>query len=1117
MLVRALVFLLVLTVVPAATLQVAVALDPSDLLPAFEDGQLPPAMFGSRQGEDAHHAAGIGALATTVASYDAMRALAGRKGMTIALSQIRQAGTFLFSSTDPHGFGDDGGIVIRAANGWWLRQFAYDQSHPIELDWFETVFPGADIAPALGRIAWSFADFYVRVPSRPMTLYSSYLDFERGGSNPISVAGNDFGLEVRNGIQTVTSPSGDFIAAGLRPGMRIRLEGFSSVYNNRVTTIAADGMTRHRIRLTDATRVGDKARAAKVTEVRPPGRFALLESDTPVVIRQKPPYLEFEELHWTRERAVPGGFVYRAPLPWPTTQILADLGDGVADLGPPSPAVGFAGQWQYDPGTASLVVALPAPPADGLSGRAVVDGTGMDLRGLHWTRVQGQIWQAKGLPRAPSQLFAFHPAVQRAVNFGVSRTVKSLGGVKNEWEWYYDRLTGMLRVRFPDGVKDPNGKEGFALYHDGDITKMWRLPWQRDVTVGGPKHLLTFKGTYRHYGDRLRYTGGLWRSAPDGTFFAIESAATFIGIVRGSRARVHVNIEGVFNGGIDPKGFELVEASGVVRDRNGVGARYVSHLHYGRIGDLDVAYKLVNDTPVELDSEGHVEDIPGYGARTNMGGGGIGVAKVTGRFETQFSDAGVGGFGVTFGESEEKPLDVVFVDPFKRRVAGGGTVDAKGRRYGDAAKVDGAGSSDSFLRLTEINTDAVIGGESMNLLALEATADAAKETKINAGLHLELVGVRHPILLNRTEDTGDCQLDFYNPDPDERHTCADVSQFSTVVGTTYGRIIAQDHDRLGMPDDPLTVGFVTIKSQVRWTYRPKYHAVGVVIDHATFPQTTPDGRTLEGPRILVDNGAGYGEERWAPPPARVSGSDIRIGRVERGWALLSDHTNFLKAGFASGRPVLVQGTRRHDGEYIVATDPRYGVQEHVLLLQSPPRLMSEEPAGSPVTVYQPNIVNGRLHMTGMRFVKKAKPLIIRSTAPEHLSFRVTGVGPDGEQAEQSLAMRGTEVTSGYRWNQIKEIAITSGQPVGDLRAGLDAPIVLRDVTFTGASPQHLMHITNEKRPDVPVYVEINDMSAPTGSTITADDATNVHVRVDGVEIDHFPYVFGRDHNRAAAD
>ena len=109
--------------------------------------------------------------------YDDLRSMSGTPDQIENISTSGIAGDFIFSSTDPHGFGDDGGIVIQASNGWWVRQFAHTLQDPIQLDWFE-VEEGDNITDVLHNYSTIYSPaLYVRAPNTAMTLYADPIDF----------------------------------------------------------------------------------------------------------------------------------------------------------------------------------------------------------------------------------------------------------------------------------------------------------------------------------------------------------------------------------------------------------------------------------------------------------------------------------------------------------------------------------------------------------------------------------------------------------------------------------------------------------------------------------------------------------------------------------------------------------------------------------------------------------------------------------------------------------------------------------------------------------------------------------------------------------------------------
>ena len=87
------------------------------------------------------------------------------------------AGTFVWSATDPYALGDDGGLVIAATDGWWVRQYKYSLLDPIELDWYENITEDYDITVLLKSIATLKSPFFfVRVPSKVLRIVWDDID-----------------------------------------------------------------------------------------------------------------------------------------------------------------------------------------------------------------------------------------------------------------------------------------------------------------------------------------------------------------------------------------------------------------------------------------------------------------------------------------------------------------------------------------------------------------------------------------------------------------------------------------------------------------------------------------------------------------------------------------------------------------------------------------------------------------------------------------------------------------------------------------------------------------------------------------------------------------------------
>lgn len=110
-------------------------------------------------------------------TYDELRATAGASGNRLALrssTDPRIDGVFVFADHDPYGKGDDGGMVLKGANGWWVRQFAHDRSDPIRLDWFQladgheitALLDNVTAASVAGKLPGEVGSLFLAFPSR---------------------------------------------------------------------------------------------------------------------------------------------------------------------------------------------------------------------------------------------------------------------------------------------------------------------------------------------------------------------------------------------------------------------------------------------------------------------------------------------------------------------------------------------------------------------------------------------------------------------------------------------------------------------------------------------------------------------------------------------------------------------------------------------------------------------------------------------------------------------------------------------------------------------------------------------------------------------------------------
>ena len=98
-------------------------------------------------------------------SYADLRARAGASGDRISISTNPIGGTFAFSTADPFGSGDDNGIVIRAPNGFWIREHQPSASNPTQLAWFE-LGDGANIGSLVLKLARRYSPhLYLRMPA----------------------------------------------------------------------------------------------------------------------------------------------------------------------------------------------------------------------------------------------------------------------------------------------------------------------------------------------------------------------------------------------------------------------------------------------------------------------------------------------------------------------------------------------------------------------------------------------------------------------------------------------------------------------------------------------------------------------------------------------------------------------------------------------------------------------------------------------------------------------------------------------------------------------------------------------------------------------------------------
>jgi hypothetical protein len=135
--------------------------------------------------------------AVAATSYAGLRAQSGSVGQTTSLVAPRIGGEFVFSATDPNGYGDDGGIVIKAPNGWWVRKFAHTLADPVKLDWFEVV-EGQNVTTILGQLGFTYKPkLYVQAPTVPMTLQMDPVDFKAIGITNFALLESDAKVSIQ--------------------------------------------------------------------------------------------------------------------------------------------------------------------------------------------------------------------------------------------------------------------------------------------------------------------------------------------------------------------------------------------------------------------------------------------------------------------------------------------------------------------------------------------------------------------------------------------------------------------------------------------------------------------------------------------------------------------------------------------------------------------------------------------------------------------------------------------------------------------------------------------------------------------------------------------------------
>lgn len=114
-----------------------------------------------------------------VDSYAGLRKQSGEPGEFEEVLAAEISGIFKFSTSDPNGNGDDGGIVIKGQNGWWLRQFDHTLSDPIQLDWYQ-LSDGDAVSDLMINLAKAYSPrLYLKMPNSNIVLHhdSGYVNW----------------------------------------------------------------------------------------------------------------------------------------------------------------------------------------------------------------------------------------------------------------------------------------------------------------------------------------------------------------------------------------------------------------------------------------------------------------------------------------------------------------------------------------------------------------------------------------------------------------------------------------------------------------------------------------------------------------------------------------------------------------------------------------------------------------------------------------------------------------------------------------------------------------------------------------------------------------------------
>lgn len=109
-------------------------------------------------------------------NYSELRSMEGLAGSKAAIATGTAKGVFTFTNKDPHGHGDDGGTVIQAKNGWWVRDFNHSKAQPIKLDWYQ-LENSSDITDLVLKLAKAYSPYlYLQSPIKPLQVELNYID-----------------------------------------------------------------------------------------------------------------------------------------------------------------------------------------------------------------------------------------------------------------------------------------------------------------------------------------------------------------------------------------------------------------------------------------------------------------------------------------------------------------------------------------------------------------------------------------------------------------------------------------------------------------------------------------------------------------------------------------------------------------------------------------------------------------------------------------------------------------------------------------------------------------------------------------------------------------------------